>query len=164
VAGECASTGFHGANRLASNSLLEAIVFGARVANDVRGQIVASSGKGVPPAPERFASPPPPHVLRDAMTRFVGLERNGEGLKSALAAIEQVERVSGGEPALLNMTATAKLVAAGALSRKESRGAHYRRDFPRRGPMAVRTFLTLDDAERITRNALESMNSKAVSG
>src|SRR5258706_3858846 len=58
--GECASTGLHGANRLASNSLLEAIVLGARVADDVRGQVELASGRGTPPAPERFASPAPP--------------------------------------------------------------------------------------------------------
>ncbi len=70
--GECASTGLHGANRLASNSLLEALVFGARAADDVKGTIAPVAESGTPPAPERFAAPPPPHVLRDAMTRWSG--------------------------------------------------------------------------------------------
>src|SRR6185295_9175293 len=68
VVGECASTGLHGANRLASNSLLEGLIFGARTADDVRGQLQAGAMRGIPPAPPRFASPAPPHVLRSAMT------------------------------------------------------------------------------------------------
>jgi L-aspartate oxidase len=149
--GECASSGLHGANRLASNSLLEGLVFGARVADDVRGTIAQVAGRGTPAAPERFASPPPPHILREAMTRLVGLERDAAGLKNALHTIDQVERISGGEPALLNMTASARLVLAGALARIESRGGHYRRDFPETRSVAERTFLTLADAEAIAR-------------
>src|SRR5579859_8163030 len=80
VVGECASTGLHGANRLASNSLLEGLIFGARVADDVRGQLQAGAMRGLPPAPPRFASPAPPHILRSAMSRDVALERNAEGL------------------------------------------------------------------------------------
>jgi L-aspartate oxidase len=126
--GECAATGLHGANRLASNSLLEALVFGARAADDIRNTIAPGKGTGEPPAPERFAAPPPPHALRDTMSKLVGLERDAEGLSKAIDAIAQIERAGAGEPALLNMTATAKLVATAALARKESRGGHYRSD------------------------------------
>ena len=150
--GECAATGLHGANRLASNSLLEAIVFGARVAEDVAGRVKPTAGRGTPPAPERFASPAPPHVLRDAMARLVGVERDADGLSNALAIINQVERAGAGEPALLNMTATAKLVTAAALRRTESRGGHYRLDYPSTSPDAQRTFMTLADAERAAEN------------
>ena len=150
--GECAATGLHGANRLASNSLLEAIVFGARVAEDVSGRIKLAAGRGTPPAPERFASPAPPHVLRDAMARLVGVDRDEQGLKDALGVIAQVERAGAGEPALLNMTAAAKLVAAAALKRTESRGGHYRLDYPSTSPDAQRTFMTLADAERAAEN------------
>jgi L-aspartate oxidase len=160
--GECASTGLHGANRLASNSLLEAIVFGARAAEDVRGIVRERPGRGVPAAPERFAAPSPPHVLRDAMTRFVGLERDASGLREALLVIDQLERVGGGEPALLNMTASAKLVAAAALRRRESRGGHYRTDAPRTATRAERTFLTLDDAETIMHREGSALNPKSV--
>ena len=148
VVGECAATGLHGANRLASNSLLEGLVFGARVADDVRGQLQAGTPRGTPPAPQRFASPAPPHVLRSAMTRDVALERDAAGLRSALDVIARVETASN-EPALLNMTAAAKLVTAAALMRKESRGGHWRTDFPQTEASGVRTFLTLADAERI---------------
>jgi L-aspartate oxidase len=147
--GECASTGLHGANRLASNSLLEALVFGARAAEDISGHVAARTGRGTPPAPRRFAPTPPPHVLRDAMTRHVGLERDRDGLTAALATIEKVERAGAPDPSLLNMTATAKLVTAAALLRKESRGAHFRTDYPYTDYIGVRSFLKLAEAEAI---------------
>lgn len=150
--GECAATGLHGANRLASNSLLEGLVFGARAALDVRGQLATGAMRGLPPAPERFASPAPPHVLRGAMSRDVALERNEEGLRNALEVIARLE-TTGTEPALLNMTAAAKLVTAAALARTESRGGHWRSDHPQTTASGARTFMTLADAERITANA-----------
>ena len=148
VVGECASTGLHGANRLASNSLLEGLIFGARVADDVRGRLAAGAMRGIPPAPPRFASPAPPHVLRDAMSRHVALERDAEGLRAALGVITRLQTASS-EPALLNMAAAAKLVAAGALARRESRGGHWRTDFPKAEETGTRTFMTLADADRI---------------
>ncbi len=148
--GECAATGLHGANRLASNSLLEALVFGARAAVDVRATVTPGAARGTPPAPERFAVPAPPHVLREAMTRLVGLERDEAGLREALCVIAQVERAGGNEPALLNMTAAAKLVTAAALTRHESRGGHCRTDYPHTDEVGVRTFMTLADAENIS--------------
>ncbi len=157
--GECASTGLHGANRLASNSLLEALVFGARAAEDIRNAVSTAPARGQPPAPERLAATPPPRALREAMTRHLGLERDGAGIATALDVIAAVERASGNEPALLNMTATAKLVAAAALARTESRGAHFRRDFPlaldaRRSFLTLKhaeTFVAMDSRQRIAR-------------
>ena len=147
--GECASTGLHGANRLASNSLLEALVYGDRAADDIAANVAPCTARGTPPAPERFASPAPPHVLREAMTRLVGLERDEAGLTQALAVIGQVERAGGKESALLNMTAAAKLVTAAALERRESRGGHYRSDYKATNPAPQRTFMTLADATAI---------------
>ena len=91
---------------------------------------------------------PPPQVLREAMSRLVGLERCAEGLNEALRIIAKIERAGANEPTLLNMTATAKLVVAGALARRESRGSHFRTDYPQTDPYGVRTFLTLAQAER----------------
>lgn len=149
--GECACTGLHGANRLASNSLLEGLVFGNRVADDVRGQLASGKMRGVPPAPDCFASPAPPHVLRGAMSRDVALERNPDGLRAALQVIMRLETTST-EPALRNMTATAKLITAAALIRTESRGSHWRSDYPTPAKDGVRSFLTLADAERVADN------------
>ncbi|HEX4634846.1 MAG TPA: FAD-binding protein, partial [Rhizomicrobium sp.] len=148
VVGECASTGLHGANRLASNSLLEGLIFGARTADDVRGQLMAGAMRGVPPAPPRFASPAPPHVLREAMSRDVALERNAQGLRVALGVIGRLETLTS-EPALLNMAAAAKLVTAAALARQESRCGHWRTDYPETQKIAERSFMTLADAQRI---------------
>jgi len=159
--GECASTGLHGANRLASNSLLETLVFGARAAKDVRGTIATQPAQGTPPAPERFNAPPPPKAMREAMTRDVGLERDEAGLKSALATIESVERAGAGEPALLNMTAAAKMVTAAALARHESRGGHFRSNYPQTDAVAKRSFFTLADAEKIAADASATTKSAA---
>ncbi|MGC9954351.1 MAG: L-aspartate oxidase [Rhizomicrobium sp.] len=147
--GECAATGLHGANRLASNSLLEALVFGARLAEELRERDTLRADRGTLPTPERFRVLPPPQVLRDAMSRLVGLERSAEGLNEALRIITQIERAGAHEPTLLNMTATAKLVVAGALARRESRGSHFRTDYPQTDLYGVRTFLTLAEAERM---------------
>jgi len=147
--GECASTGLHGANRLASNSLLEALVFGARAAEDVRASTQPRLTGGALPAPARYAAPPVPPLLRQTMTRYAGLERDAVGLRHALRIIDQIERAGGHEPSLLNMTVTAKMVVTGALARRESRGGHTRSDYPQTESVARRTFMTLADANAI---------------
>ena len=144
VAGECAATGLHGANRLASNSLLEGLVFGARVAEDVKGELKAGVLRGLPPAPAGLAGLAPPHVLRGAMSRHVGLERDRDGLLQSLSVIERLERHAGAE--LANMLATARLVTVAALAREESRGAHWRTDFQKANPDSRRSFMTLAEA------------------
>jgi L-aspartate oxidase len=150
VAGECAATGLHGANRLASNSLLEGLVFGARVAEDVKNALAPNLKKTSPPPPVRALTlAAPPHLLRAAMRSHVGLERDEDGLRQALDVIERVERAGGGEPALLNMIAAARLVTAGALARQESRGGHWRSDYPTTDAQGIRTMMTLGDASQI---------------
>ena len=149
VVGECAATGLHGANRLASNSLLEGLVFGARVAEDVRGLLAAGVQRPVPPAPPLATLQPPPRLLREAMSRHAGLERDAAGLTQLLEVIARVEQAGNGEPALLNMTATARLVAAAALARQESRGGHWRGDFPVTDAQGQRTLLSLAGADAI---------------
>lgn len=138
--GEVARTGAHGANRLASNSLLESIVFGARIAAD----IVARAGRGGPPQqPPAGCDPltgPDPHAgriarLRDAMTRHVGLVRDDTSLRAALEVIAELEAGAlPGASGFRNMLAAARLVTVAALNRRESRGGHARLDYPRTDP------------------------------
>ena len=154
--GECACTGVHGANRLASNSLLEALVFGARAARDVRSHIARSATQSAPMPGQPVTTMPAPQRLREAMSLHVGIERDAAGLRQALAAIETIERAGALSTSLLNMTASAKLTAAAALTRRESRGAHFRSDFPLANDKPERTFITLDEAERTSRDAAES--------
>lgn len=156
VAGECAATGLHGANRLASNSLLEAIVFGARTAADM---------DATPISPVKFELPAPPTVvvadeaegmaqLRWTMTTKVGVERDAETLADAIAEIGVIRSEAEGET-LIAATDTALLIAAAAWARTESRGGHFRTDFPETDPAwARRTCTTLAAAEAVAAEAL----------
>ena len=83
------------------------------------------------------------------MSRHVGLERDANGLMQALAVIDRVEKAGNGDAALLNMTAAARLVTAAALARQESRGGHWRSDFPASDAHGQRTELTLAAAQAI---------------
>jgi L-aspartate oxidase len=154
AAGEVACTGVHGANRLASNSLLEAVVFGARVAQDIRGLRFKAP---ITPGKKDFVSavtqPVQDDELRQIMARHVGVIRDAEGLARALADIARIERTATSR-ALRNMATAALLIAAAAWKRQESRGGHYRSDYPKPDPaQANRTFLTLDDARAIAARA-----------
>ncbi len=160
AAGEVASTGAHGANRLASNSLLEAIVYGARIAEDIAGLVPMPQTLAWPDerhhGEETTATPEPAREreLRQLMSAHVGVIRNREGLIRALDTIQRMERESRNIPALRNMATAALLVTAAALRREESRGGHYRSDFPETNPaLAQRTFITLAEAQAIAQTA-----------
>jgi L-aspartate oxidase len=112
AAGECAATGVHGANRLASNSLLECLVFGRRAALAALGEPALPARSAEPARPE--APEPVTPELRTALWRDCGLIRDAAGLERLREA-----------PHLL-----ARLTAECALTREESRGAHFRSDFP----------------------------------
>jgi L-aspartate oxidase len=147
--GECASTGLHGANRLASNSLVEALVFGARVADDVKHSLSPQARVVNTPASQVPLSAAAPQRLRNAMSALVGVEREETELRNALGIIRSIERASSGDPAAQNVLAAAKLIAAAALLRCESIGAHFRRDYPQPAENPVRSFLTLQDADAV---------------
>jgi L-aspartate oxidase len=151
AAGECASTGVHGANRLASNSLLEAAVFGTRAGLAARDEPDPRT-EPLPTLPAPDLPPPALEQLRAAMSRDAGVVRDADGLRRVLALIDRLEAEHGGAPALI----AARLIAASALDRQESRGAHWRADFPASAAMARRTVTRLSEMDaRHSRQAAE---------
>lgn len=140
LCGECASTGAHGANRLASNSLLEAVVMAARIADRLRESDLKPAGEssGTVPAdlPDEALQ-----ALRDSMASKCGVVRDAKGLSSLLSEIDALEAAHPEARALI----AARLIAASALAREESRGGHFRSDFPDASETPQRTFKTRRD-------------------
>jgi L-aspartate oxidase len=153
AAGETADTGVHGANRLASNSLLEGLVFGARSGQATMkdAPVKKKHAVGLPgsPAPKpgeaaqpHKNSPKSPQAteltkIRDIMWRLVGILRSGKELTSAIEQLKSLEAPKTAEHGrahceFRNMHALALVIAKSALARHESRGSHYRSDFPYR--------------------------------
>jgi L-aspartate oxidase len=154
AAGEVACTGVHGANRLASNSLLEGLVFGARAAAAMIGppqnasfEMAAVTDVRRPPA--AAGAVPTAYEVRDLMWQSVGLLRSAQGLDAAvarleawLAACEAAGGASRRDTELQRTTTLATvgwLIARAARRRQESRGAHFRTDFPARDDLHWRT-------------------------
>lgn len=140
--GECAATGVHGANRLASNSLLEAAAFGRRTGRAAAAEVRMRRGVA-----DRIATDLPDQALaelRTAMTAFAGPVRDAAGLKVLL---DQVARLEGVWPDASALT-VARLIAQAALDRRESRGGHWRADFPDAASQAVHTRVTMQRAQR----------------
>lgn len=135
--GEVARTGVHGANRLASNSLLEGLVFAERVARDMIQvkKLPAPPRKKnweVPVLRDRGAAQVAADTIRQVMWDYCGIDRSAKGLRLGLAKLAEIEsRLPVGATEEMNMVQTAHLIADAALLRKESRGGHYRSDFPR---------------------------------
>jgi L-aspartate oxidase len=148
--GEVSCTGAHGANRLASNSLLEAVVYAARIAEDIDGRSFAA--RGLPPSdvPRNCAMPPSAEAsLRKLMASHVGVVRDVDDMRAAIGTLAMMEQ-SVGNIALRNMATTALIVATAAWSRRESRGSHYRADYPSENPaLAKRTMTTLAEARAV---------------
>ena len=141
AAGEAAATGVHGANRLASNSLLEGLVFGARAGKTMLDELrhppasAAKSRRAVSNGPVDTASEEVIREVQDLMWRDVGIVRSGTGLQAAIEHLNRLApRVAHPQTRRAheaqNLHALGLLVARSALAREESRGAHYRTDFP----------------------------------
>jgi L-aspartate oxidase len=149
AAGECAATGVHGANRLASNSLLEAAVFGARAGRAARDITLGGEPLAAAPAPDLPDAAL--QVLRQAMSRDAGVIRDADGLARLVAVLDALETAHGQAPTLV----AAQMIARAALARQESRGGHFRADFPATA-LPERTFITLDqEPGRAVRYAAE---------
>lgn len=149
AAGEAACTGVHGANRLASNSLLEGLVFGVEAAEAMLLEPVAPDGGALDfargaqdgTAPEPFIS-----QIRALMWEDAGLLRDREGLTRALGTLKEM---AGAIPCALsrralearNLHAVATAIVESALAREESRGAHYRLDFPQKSAASLHSIL-----------------------
>jgi len=143
AAGEAACTGVHGANRLASNSLLEGLVFGARAGQAVLGDrpVAAAAAEGVATVGETRsidpeAAPATVARLREVMWEEVGIVRDGQGLRRAVGSILDLERGLGSRSVsragleARNLLFVGRLVAESAERRRESRGSHFRNDYP----------------------------------
>jgi L-aspartate oxidase len=142
AAGEVACTGLHGANRLASNSLLEGLVFGARAAQAMTEPARAAAMKSnrryaIVPAATGAADPLPAiEDIRALMWKAAGLFRTREGLTDAVQVLDRAAAAA--FPSTpdgrqhRNLATVARLIARAALRREESRGGHYRQDFPAR--------------------------------
>ncbi|MBI4733634.1 MAG: FAD-binding protein [Rubrobacteridae bacterium] len=143
--GEVSCTGVHGANRLASNSLLEGLVFGKRVANDIQKTLKKDKDNSVEVVNEVFASNRNKadvdwgrerRWLQDIMTEHVGLSRSPKSLECAMGLLDNKAEIESTQADIAegfefkNMLHLARLVVRAALSREESRGVHYREDFP----------------------------------
>ena len=145
--GEAACNGIHGANRLASNSLLEGLVFGHRIGAQAEA-LLAGSAREMPrfqytadrkPQPDTYQAEVLLQQLKETMTHLVGIERNKEGLTEALetvkamrASVWDMENKTPDDFIVQNDTMLAQLIIESAIQREESRGAHYRSDFPER--------------------------------
>lgn len=166
--GETACTGVHGANRLASNSLLEALVFGGRVAAAIRNAATPL------PGPVALPDPPPPRdpgavsaEVRRTLYAAAGLVRDGDGLRRALARFDALEALLDTAPATddvrawgeaRNRLTVARLICQGAVAREESRGAHYRADFPQAAAQPRRRMTRLDGGARYEHVAIERLD------
>lgn len=158
--GEAGATGVHGANRLASNSLLEALVYGSRVATDIRDARVPARARtqDAPEATSHAVRESPPEQsratqqaindLRNVMYANVGIVRNGPDLSDALSRITELnETFPHATNDLRNLLVVARLVTQAALKRKESRGSHYRSDYQdTEEALAKRSFAHFADA------------------
>ncbi|MEV0989305.1 L-aspartate oxidase [Streptomyces sp. NPDC049949] len=156
--GEVACTGVHGANRLASNSLLEGLVFAERIADDIAGGAPAGSGPGIPvPATGPLQPAEARYEVQRIMTDGAGVLRSAESLRTAAAALEDLYTTAltaletDGKTAVpgvetweaTNLLCVARVLVAAALRREETRGCHWREDHPDRDDAAWRRHLVV---------------------
>nr|WP_244994448.1 L-aspartate oxidase [Actinomadura coerulea] len=172
--GEVACTGVHGANRLASNSLLEGLVFAARIAEALPGDLLASAEPGdaapktapVPPdaAGAGLLEPALRGEIQRIMTTGAGVLRQATGLEAAVRELEGLGRGSA-EPGVeaweaTNLHTVASAIVAAARRREETRGSHWREDFPERADGTWRGHLVTRLAGNVLTTTYESLEGK----
>jgi L-aspartate oxidase len=148
AAGEVASTGVHGANRLASNSLLEGVVFGTRAGRAMRESAAALGTASPVPEPEGGGRGSAEQTQRVAWERC-GIVRDATGLREACELLARPSPPEGSEAR--NMREVALLIARCALARQESRGAHFRTDYPAKRAEFAKHSVVRKDAEIVFR-------------
>lgn len=162
AAGETAATGLHGANRLASNSLMEAVVMAGRAAKDIEKFVATQKHPlrltldGLPklfPVTDMTAER---EHLRHVMSDLIGVIRHESGMKSAINDLTRIEKAADGvDPKTADMALVARMIAVSALKRTESRGGHCRSDYIY--PVKTwqkRTFITLKEINAFTADML----------
>jgi L-aspartate oxidase len=142
--GECSATGVHGANRLASNSLLEAVVFGGRAAAHINGMgVPRKKAATIRSQPWLSMTKEVSLGLRRNMTLNCGVRRNAKGLNELIDYIDSLISIVGRANPLI----TSRIIASAALAREESRGGHFRDDFPKMSERASSSYLTYDQLD-----------------
>ncbi len=170
AAGETAATGLHGANRLASNSLMEAVVMGARAAEDIarfvagteKADDIVIDTKHLPTLRADMTLESEKEQLRHIMSDLVGVIRHEQGLKTAIRDIQAIARVADAHDVkLADMALVARMIAVSALRRTESRGGHCRSDYTQADrAWQKRTYITLKEIDALTQETLTPATRK----
>ncbi len=153
--GECSCTGVHGANRLASNSLLEGLVFADRIADVLAGQSYIRMDP-VAKHSAWTADPAQRHRFQESMTQGAGVLRSAQSLSTTLDVLDSF---GAGEPStgsweMTNLLFVGRALAQAALLRQETRGSHWREDYPRPSDRwLVRLQTQIVDGRMITKEA-----------
>lgn len=168
AAGETAATGLHGANRLASNSLMEAVVMAGRAAADIEKFSKTEKSqakiniKSIPAPEKTLVFDREREELRHVMSDLAGVIRHEQGLVSAIRSLALIEKTAGPQDAKTrDMALTARMIAVSALIRTESRGGHCRSDFPKSSQnWQKRSFITLKEIDTLTEEILKTVRRK----
>lgn len=166
--GEAACTGVHGANRLASNSLLEGLVFAARIARDLAGGLPSAGRPETDGREPGLLDPAAMEQIQKLMIDKAGVLRSGEGLAEAAAGLRMIGTVQSERPSVTawettNLHLIASAIVAAASARTETRGSHWRQDFPdASGDWIGHLVLTLDPAAARDRDAREAQDDGLV--
>jgi L-aspartate oxidase len=160
--GETACTGAHGANRLASNSLLEGLVFGTRISADIAAKIAEQSVPSEKTTAEFLLDPAIKMTLQLAMSQGAGVMRSAQSLNETLKTLKQLSTHTSNKPCIeawevSNLYLLATAIAQAALKREETRGSHWRSDFPESSSNWVKRIVQSYDNDGIWLSKLDEV-------